>query len=974
MLADGETTDDQIYVTDGWMRVKLDQEYCLTNIRVHNTPALENVALNASVRSSSIGYTGDDPAILVNGKAHSEDTRDYYDAERFSTLDTENSHWVEIEFLSAVNISYIKIYATKDTAVREDELLRLLTAEDDTPSQVPNTDDGYWKEIESSSSGKMFGTIDFQVHPDVKEIGFISDSEIKGSISLKEIEVYGYLCEKIDIEEASQSSTQGTHVASQAINLNLDDYQQTQVGADEWLDIVFVEEEMMVEAVLFFRGSSVKRGSLEHPTIISPSPIRKARHLTFTTHGKDVYFLIAEVYAFGTEERISTAESSVVAQQSSICQQEARNALSSHTMTSVSSTEPGQWWKVDLKGRYLMKRLEVHFTSGKEYLLVSCHKKFGSEHADDIFVLHSESLSPPEPSHDSPEWQLVQYLNSPSSSTILIRFIEPITAHHLAVYTNSTGGLSIREVKAFGYVGNSPFHIISGSQGEPGLGKSTWKSVYSQPLQVDDDVIEVDVENFDSTGIAIVSENNPLKFAEIKLYGYGSEQNLSVTASSSASGSVSDLIDHSWYSMNDNANLFATDDLPKQYVIVAMGGNRLVLTDAVISKLHFLVGPYSTKKVTLDSLYWKEIDYQESYEEPSGYIKNFYPEIFCNNLAIYSEGDNGIAIEEIVIYANTKATNLAIGKEMEQSSMLSDSSFAADADVSSFLQTQSSPYQWWRIHLGASYPVNVVSVESLQPAAPLVRGNVAPLATATVSSDSGNTAGNATDGMIDAGFLSTQSLSDQWLLISLPEFYQISVIELYTPDFALKNMKLLTSDVENAPNPDPTNDYQPWQVTESKKTGAIIYEEFVFKRPQYMSTVAVVSEGLNGIRLNEVKVIGEANTTFNQLIQFRYYVKLYQRLLTYTNHMLVTTSNAHATSVVLARFTSLIVMQRRPFVFCIKCEDHYSLKAGYLRENYDDCQHEWKTTSSVCINRIRNSNSDSLVSSFSPNCLQQGND
>jgi len=66
------------------------------------------------------------------------------------------------------------------------------------------------------------------------------------------------------------------------------------------------------------------------------------------------------------------------------------------------------------------------------------------------------------------------------------------------------------------------------------------------------------------------------------------------------------------------------------------------------------VGPYSTKKVTLDSLYWKEIDYQESYEEPSGYIKNFYPEIFCNNLAIYSEGDNGIAIEEIVIYANTK--------------------------------------------------------------------------------------------------------------------------------------------------------------------------------------------------------------------------------------------------------------------------------------------------------------------------------
>jgi len=79
-------------------------------------------------------------------------------------------------------------------AVREDELLRLLTAEDDTPSQVPNTDDGYWQEIESSSSGKMFGTIDFQVHPDVKEIGFISDSEIKGSISLKEIEVYGYLC------------------------------------------------------------------------------------------------------------------------------------------------------------------------------------------------------------------------------------------------------------------------------------------------------------------------------------------------------------------------------------------------------------------------------------------------------------------------------------------------------------------------------------------------------------------------------------------------------------------------------------------------------------------------------------------------------------------------------------------------------------------------------------------------------------
>lgn len=44
-------------------------------------------------------------------------------------------------------------------------------------------------------------------------------------------------------------------MASQAINLNLDDYQQTQVGADEWLDIVFVEEEMMVEAVLFFRGS-----------------------------------------------------------------------------------------------------------------------------------------------------------------------------------------------------------------------------------------------------------------------------------------------------------------------------------------------------------------------------------------------------------------------------------------------------------------------------------------------------------------------------------------------------------------------------------------------------------------------------------------------------------------------------------------------------------------------------------------------
>jgi len=42
MLADGETTDDQIYVTDGWMRVKLDQKYCLTNIRVHNTPALGN--------------------------------------------------------------------------------------------------------------------------------------------------------------------------------------------------------------------------------------------------------------------------------------------------------------------------------------------------------------------------------------------------------------------------------------------------------------------------------------------------------------------------------------------------------------------------------------------------------------------------------------------------------------------------------------------------------------------------------------------------------------------------------------------------------------------------------------------------------------------------------------------------------------------------------------------------------------------
>jgi len=78
-------------------------------------------------------------------------------------------------------------------------------------------------------------------------------------------------------------------------------------------------------------------------------------------------------------------------------------------------------------------------------------------------------------------------------------------------------------------VGNSPFHIISGSQGEPGLGKSTWKSVYSQPLQVDDDVIEVDVENFDSTGIAIVSENNPLKFAEIKLYGYGRlNENLSM--------------------------------------------------------------------------------------------------------------------------------------------------------------------------------------------------------------------------------------------------------------------------------------------------------------------------------------------------------------------------------------------------------------------------------------------------------------
>jgi len=83
------------------------------------------------------------------------------------------------------------------------------------------------------------------------------------------------------------------------------------------------------------------------------------------------------------------------------------------------------------------------------------------------------------------------------------------------------------------------------------------------------------------------------------------------------------------------------------------------LTDAVISKLHLLVGPYSTKKVTLDSLYWKEIDYQESYKEPFGYIKNFYPEIFCNNLAIYSEGDDGIAIEEIVIYANTKGIRIS---------------------------------------------------------------------------------------------------------------------------------------------------------------------------------------------------------------------------------------------------------------------------------------------------------------------------
>jgi len=75
-------------------------------------------------------------------------------------------------------------------------------------------------------------------------------------------------------------------------------------------------------------------------------------------------------------------------------------------------------------------------------------------------------------------------------------------------------------------------------------------------------------------------------------------------------------------------------------------------------------------------------------------------------------------------------------------------------------------------------------------------------------------------------------------------------------------MKLLTSDVENAPNPDPTNNYEPWHVIESKKTGAVIYEEFVFKRAQYMNTVAVVSEGLNGIRLNEVKVIGEGESCY----------------------------------------------------------------------------------------------------------------
>jgi len=55
-----------------------------------------------------------------------------------------------------------------------------------------------------------------------------------------------------------------------------------------------------------------------------------------------------------------------------------------------------------------------------------------------------------------------------------------------------------------------------------------------------------------------------------------SERNLSVTASSSAGGSVSNLIDHSWYSMNDNANLFATDDLPNQYIIVTMGGDWLL--------------------------------------------------------------------------------------------------------------------------------------------------------------------------------------------------------------------------------------------------------------------------------------------------------------------------------------------------------------------------------------------------------------
>lgn len=74
------------------------------------------------------------------------------------------------------------------------------------------------------------------------------------------------------------------------------------------IEILYLEDDALIEQGVdnyaerpMWKVLAVKRGSLEHPTIISPNPIRKARHLTFTTHGKDVYFLIAEVYAFGTE-------------------------------------------------------------------------------------------------------------------------------------------------------------------------------------------------------------------------------------------------------------------------------------------------------------------------------------------------------------------------------------------------------------------------------------------------------------------------------------------------------------------------------------------------------------------------------------------------------------------------------------------------------------------------------------------------